>query len=84
MFKRTVKVLFQIYDVFAHIVGHLFILAVIIGTLYYKIFVMQLNGDLIYILIRSLWLLVGNQPVEGGKGGVRTKAAVRIIRSPLL
>ena len=56
--KKVLKVLFRIYDVIAHILGHIVLLGGIIGSLIYSTYISYQKNELYIVLIELIIMLV--------------------------
>lgn len=56
--KKVLKVLFRIYDVIAHILGHIVLLGGIIGGLIYSTYISYQKDELYIVLIELIIMLV--------------------------
>lgn len=56
--KKVLKVLFRIYDVIAHILGHIVLLGGIIGCLIYSTYISYQKDELYIVLIELIIMLV--------------------------
>ncbi len=56
--KKVVKALFKIYDVIAHIIGHIVLFVGIVGGLVYQTYISYQKDELYIILIELIIILV--------------------------
>lgn len=55
--KNVLKVIFRIYDVIAHILGHIVLLGGIIGILIYSVYISYEKDELYIVLIELIIML---------------------------